>query len=191
MLVLKFDAESFFNDYCQELVKAATECMEHFYNDAKTGMRKAKDFELKETLLQAGKMIEARCMFYAHSILDSYGTGSAMDMENEALEEYRKSPLWNRNRMGTTIAGRKKGGYTNILGEEVESTGAFVHLQDISKIMKERYGIDINQTPSCAIQNAEKKLDAGLNGGYVDRIIYRYTENFLANASKYFYNETV
>jgi hypothetical protein len=53
------------------------------------------------------------------------------------------------------------------------------------------HGIDINKPPKYQIQNAEKKLDRGLNGGYVDRIIEKHIESVLLNSGKYFYNVEV
>jgi hypothetical protein len=190
MLALKFDAESFYKSLCEELVNAADECMNHFLSDALNGLHARDSVELLPTIYEAGDYIQGRCVFYADAIMESYGTGTMMDTTSDYLQDYRNSDLWNPNRKLLSIAGRKKGKYTNIRGEEVESSGSLSHLQDITDIMKV-YGIDINKPPKYQIQNAEKKLDRGLNGGYVDRIIEKHIESVLLNSGKYFYNVEV
>lgn len=190
MLTLRFNAESFFNDYIEFLVDAANECMERFLSDARIGLG-TRDQEVEAAKVTAEKIITSKCVFYAQSILKSYGTGKKMDTSNEALTEYMQSRFWNPLRKSSAIAGRPKGRYENIFGEMVESSGALAGVDDISGIMKKTYGLDIEKKPTYSIQNAEKKLKQV--GGYVDRIISNYTDDFIStmNPSKYFYNEEV
>lgn len=190
MLVLKFDAESFFIDYCNGLKDVADECMLRFYNEATRQSKFKGEVDLLKAEIEENyQTIVAKCWFYANSIMESFGTGTKMDKDNPFLQEYWNSKFWNPNRNSTAIAGRKKGKYTNIFGEEVESTGSLAHLQDISEFMKEKYNLNINKEPKRYIQNAEIKLEQGINGGYVDRAIDAFTEEFLKDTTKYFYNE--
>ena len=57
-------------------------------------------------------------------ILDNYGTGSLMSMDNPGLSRYKSSGLWNPLRTGKNIVGRKAGTYTNITGEH-ETSGRY------------------------------------------------------------------
>ena len=188
MLVLKFDYESLAYDLCDALVSGVEESIQHFMSDAKTHL-KSDDFETEKAIFDmAKKEITVTAIFYAKSILESYGRGSAMDMQNEYLSEYigNKALGWNPLRTGTTIVGRPKGEYTDFFGNEAFSTGskAGQNMEIKFKPIK----------PSYAIQNAEKKLKQGTQeNGYVMRILRRHADGFFENlnASKYFYNEEV
>ena len=54
-------------------------------------------------------------------ILDNYGTGSLMSLDNPGLAKYKSSNLWNPDRKGHFITGRKKGTYVNIVGKRTSS----------------------------------------------------------------------
>lgn len=183
MGVLRFDYELFYYDFSIALKDGADEAIKHFMQDAKSHL-KSNDVELKETLLDyATGKIYSSCVFYAHSILESYGRGKLMDSKNEYLKEYMNSELWNPVRKSKTIVGRKEGKYTNFFGEESYSKGR-LEGKPIG------YGHSSpNISPSYAIQNAEKKLEAGLKeNGYVMRILQKHAESFFASIdySKYF-----
>lgn len=70
-----------------------------------------------------GNFITAQVVGGAYAAMDNFGRGSLMDETNPALDAYRNSGLWNPVRHDTTIRGRPKGQYTNILGETETSTG--------------------------------------------------------------------
>lgn len=189
-LVLKFNYELFFSDLCEELKKAADDAIQRFLNDAKSGL-KSNDQEIEPAVVDfVTESIHTACIFYAQSILRSYGRGKQMDKTNEYLQEYINSSLWNparEKKPGAQIVGRPKGNYTNILGQTVYSTGE--HEGQVTAI-----NVGTVVQPSYSIQNAEKKLKQGLSeNGYVMRIFKSYAQNFISNmdSSKYFYNEEV
>lgn len=187
-MILKLDYELLAKDLCEELVNAANEAIEHFLKDAKSQLR-PNDQEIEPAVLDfAKKTISTACVFYAQSILQSYGRGSAMDMSNEYLSEYfgNTSLGWNPARKGAQIVGRPEGTYTNFFGEETRSEGNMEGL-NLESIFPP-------QKPSYAIQNAEKKLKQGLTeNGYVMRIFRNHAALFFAsmNPSKYYRNEEV
>lgn len=189
MLVLRFNYEKFYEDLLQSIADGANEAMQRFLTDAKSGL-KAKDQELEPAAIDAEKQkIVSTCVFYAQSILESYGRGRQMDKSNEYLSEYfgNVSLGWNPLRTDERIVGRKEGSYTNFLGETAYSKGdkaGVVTSRNVGKVVQ----------PSYSIQNAEKKLQQGVSdNGYVMRILRSHTEQFLKsfNASNYFYNEDV
>lgn len=189
MLVLRFDYQRFYEDILQSIANGADEAMQHFLSDAKQNL-KAKDQELEPAVIDAEKSkIVATCVFYAQSILESYGRGRQMDMSNEYLSEYfgNASLGWNPLRTDKRIVGRKEGTYTNFLGETAYSTGekaGVVTSINVGKVVPPSYGI----------QNAEKKLERGVSeNGYVMRILKAHAEEFLQtfNPATYFYNEDV
>lgn len=189
MLVLKFNYEEFSNDLLKSIADGADEAMQHFLSDAKSGLR-SRDQEIEQSKIEEEKnKIVSTCIFYAQSILESYGRGNQMDMSNEYLSEYfgNVSIGWNPLRKDKKIVGRKKGTYVNFLGKSTYSEGnkeGIVTSINVGKVVQPSYGI----------QNAEKKLERGLTeNGYVIRILRKHTESFLStmNPSKYFYNEDV
>lgn len=186
MLMLKFNYMQMAYDLCDTLVKGVDEAIQHFLSDAKQHLE-SEDQEMQQAVFDmAANQITAAAVFYAHSILESYGTGSKMDISNEDLGEYIHGEFWNPDRRSYAISGRREGFYTNIFGEEVYSKGRF-RGREIENMIAPR-------KPSFGIQNAEKKLNAGLQeNGYVMRILRGYANEFFENlnASKYFYNEEV
>lgn len=190
MMILRLNYTQLANDLCDELVKGAQEAMNRFLTEALYGM-KATDQELQDAVLDmAEQRIKAAVIFYAQSILESYGRGRAMDESNEYLKDYINSSLWNPARKkepGAQIVGRPQGSYTNILGETVYSTG-----EKEGKPTGRNVGYLV--PPTFSIQNAEKKLERGMSeNGYVMRILKTHAEQFFQNLdpSKYFYNEDI
>lgn len=193
MRVLSFDYELLANDLCEHLLIGADEAINHFMSDAKLHL-KSNDFEAEEAIFDMAKSrITAQCVFYAHSILESYGRGSKMDITNEALANYMSLSsssdgyVWNPDRQGFAISGRKEGWYTNFFGEDKYSKGT-------ARGKNLESGFQKPIAPSFAIQNAEKKLNQGLSeNGYVIKILRRYADDFIENlnASKYFYYKEV
>lgn len=190
MKVLRFNYDKFTNDFADAMINAAQEAFDVFMKDAMSGLD-TNDQEVQNAILDMGKeKISTTCIFYAQSILRSYGRGRQMDKENEYLQEYMNSSLWNparEKKPGAQIVGRPQGNYTNILGQTVYSKGekeGEVTARNVGKVVQ----------PTYSIQNAEKKLARGLSeNGYVMRILRRHTDNFFGNMipSIYFYNEEV
>lgn len=186
MTILKFNYLQMAYDLCDYLLNGVDEVLEHFMSDVKQHL-KAVDNETEKAIFDmASEKITASAIFYAHSILESYGTGSKMDITNEALGEYIHGEFWNPVRQRSAIAGRRKGMYTNIFGEKVYSEGRFAGREIENMIAP--------QKPSFGIQNAERKLNQGLSeNGYVIRTLRSYANDFFENVdtSKYFHNEEV
>lgn len=107
----------------------------------------------------------------AYAIMDSYGTGSKMDTHyNEALEEYKRSALYNPSREGKTIVGRPEGSYTNIFGETAVSSG-----KREGKSVEDFYP---PQSPSYAFQRAEIWFFKGQNNR-VKEVITQHIDRFI------------
>lgn len=185
-MILRIDYESLAYDIDLAIAEGADEAIKHFLSDAKSGL-KSDDQEIDAAFVDyAGQKITAACTFYAQSILNSYGRGSLMDTTNPYLSDYigNTSIGWNPVRKGTEIVGRKQGVYTNFFGEKAFSKGNMEGLS-VEYMVKPI-------SPSYAIQNAEKKLEAGLSeNGYVMRIMRKHIDSFFNSIdySKYFYYE--
>lgn len=59
----------------------------------------------------------------AWAVMDEWGTGSKMDLNNPFLDQYRNSDLWNPARKDTAIRTRPQGEYTDIFGEKRYAKG--------------------------------------------------------------------
>jgi hypothetical protein len=116
------------------------------------------------------KMITATVVFGPHAIMDSYGTGSLMDTENEYLEEYMKSEFWNKYRgSDTTIRSRERGKYSNIFGEDQYSPS------NVPGIDLEAAGKAKPTPPSHAIKTALRWIIASNRSSQIiDDVIKRF-----------------
>lgn len=179
MLVLKFDYMAMGRDLCDVLLEAADEIMRHFMYDVKQHLKSNDNEIIPAEYDESLKRIHAECAFGVYSILESYGTGSKMEKDNEALVDYVSSQWWNPARWSFEIVGRPAGDYINIFGEHKISsgkrTGEIVHP---------------GTEGSHAISNAEKLL---YGNGYVMRTLQGAAQNFFntVDKSKYFHNEVV
>lgn len=193
MMILKLDSERLFNDFIEACVlPSANEAIKIVYNDIVKGLsgsskvdKKAQDDvkQINAYISDARDKITTCCVSYAWAIMKSFGTGEKMDTSNPNLSEYISSEMWNPIRFGLNIVGREQGEYLNIFGEQAYSEG--------KKAGKSIGGWGKGISPSYAIQNAEKRLVAGLKeGGYVQRILDRNVESFFKEhpLSEYFYN---
>lgn len=185
-----FDGQRFYKDLVDYLIPVIDSIAESKYREAVNAlhMEAAKSAtsidhaQVENTTYYEGaekgtKFINAHLWFYALAIMDSFGTGTKMDIHSRYLSDYIGSDLWNRLRDNYEIVGRKKGSYTNIFGEQVESSGAFagrlIPLQN-------------NISPSHAIQNMEKWIitnrETEMERQVRDHVLY-FIQN---NAHKYF-----
>lgn len=136
---LTFDAQAMYNDLMDELLKAMNDLINEFYRSATQGfdapaMEASEKIpaHLSDTTEYNGhtpigdipEYIVTQCKFYADAIMKSFGTGVYADTSSDSYwNQYRQSELWNKSRSGIAIVGRPKGKYTNIYGEETESSG--------------------------------------------------------------------
>ena len=91
-------------------------------------------------------------------IADSFGTGSLMLEDNPALEEYRKSEYWHKDRKRNYITGREAGSYTDFFGRPRTTKGTFKGKVLEGMRMEKSNTIIKPIPPSYALQNAEKTL---------------------------------
>ena len=184
-----FDSKSFYNDLVEYLMSLLDDLTQELYKDALSAMKMSparsavdiKPAKVEGTTEYSGsastgnEFINSTIVFYAMAVIDSYGTGTSMDLSNPYLNTYRKSDLWNPLRKGTEIVGRNEGPYENIFGDRPKpvSKGAYAGRE---------VPMANNIIPSYAIQNMEKRIKAK-----VERRIKQFADQFIAeNAHKYF-----
>lgn len=97
------------------------------------------------------------------ALMDIFGTGSKMNTtDNPLLDEYISSDKWNsyRSKSDTTIRGRKAGSYTDVFGNQRESSGnlAGYDIEGMTYTQPNGGYIKIEaQEPSDALNNGIKK----------------------------------
>lgn len=179
---LKFDYQRATSDLIQLLTKTCDELIEEFYDDARKYLtqRAKNDIEIDHATLQMGETnIRAAVAFKGYALLESFGKGSQMDMDNPYLDEYMQSDLWNPLRTGPTIVGRSAGEYTDFFGNKAYSTG-----NKAGQPVESEHGRVRSRKPSYSIQNAEKWfLDSN---GKVERKLDLVMDEFIDRMDKYF-----
>lgn len=158
--------------------------LERFFSEVQGGMNTSggkNDIE-KQKLDDVEKgILKRQIVAGALAIMDSWGTGSMMDKSNPILQEYKGSALWNPARTGNAIVGRPKGTYTDILGEQQESSGALkgVNLEKLpNSPIKAR-------APSGAFQDAQAWLKGNMQET-LQKISKEFAQEIRTHASKYF-----
>lgn len=191
---LTFDAEGCYRALIQKLIEVADSIMEEFYNDAILGLD-AKGKEDSERINavwdETQEYVEAHCKFYADALMQSFGTGSNADISADSYwNEYEHSDMFNPARQRrTTIVGRPKGKYTNIFGEEQESSGknSGKNLEYIYITNENGETVQIKPlVPKFSIQNAEGWLIRNHQRRIEDRIEEEIKQFFAEEAKRFF-----
>lgn len=155
---IRFDAARCIQDLQARLVIVMVDLQAELLADAKQGMLTSEGAES----LQAGdvemvaNVITVSIVGGAWAAMDSYGTGSEMDLFNPALPGYFKGQAWNPARGNdTTIRSRSDApGQVDIFGKPVRGKGPGGY--DL-----EEAGIVDAQPPSHAIETAMRWMRHG------------------------------
>lgn len=174
---LRLNAEAALQGLYKEIQACADSLLEEYYNEVQTKLKtNAAKADIAKMSDDEEKTIRRKVIAGAEAIMDSYGTGSAMDTSNPFLSEYKNSLMWNTLRSAdNAITGRPAGEYTNIYGETQHSTGGSAGVN-----LEWKYH---PQTPSYAFQEAEIWFFKG------DRVQIRLNEaisQFFKSIGRYF-----
>lgn len=108
-----------------------------------------------ETIADIAGVIVASISGGAWAVLDEFGSGSAMDLNNPALATYKNSPMWNPARQDNKIRSRpNQPGQIDIFGNPVNGRGKGGHDLEVDGKVKP-------QPPSHAIQTAARWMQNG------------------------------
>lgn len=162
---LHLDSAAIANDCTISVFHAADLLLEEYFNEIQFQMSSESgrnDLDAKSLDDGERMLLRRQVLGGAWAIMDSFGTGSLMDKSNPYLADYIGSPLWNSMRTGFAIAGRPAGEYTNIFGEQAQSSGSLAG-QDAERVIPPR-------PPSKAFQQAWAWFTSG------DRVNKRLSE---------------
>lgn len=173
--MLRFDSKSCSDGLYKAIQKTADLLIEEYEAEIKQGMNTTKGAENVNIGLSNDdrKRLHREVVGGALAIMDSYGRGSLMDKSNPFLADYMSSELFNPLRQGYAIVGREAGDYTNIFGEQAQSSGAFAG-SDIERVVRPI-------APSKAFQQALIWFKAG---NRIDKRLQECIRSF--DYSKYF-----
>jgi hypothetical protein len=172
---IRFDGKACADSLYLNLKQAMKELQQELLNEARQGMLTPEGAESlhDEEITDVAGVIVAAIVGGADAAMDEWGTGSMMDRNNPALTNYIGGELWNPQRMGHTVVGRPKGIYTNIYGEQVESSGKMEGLE----IEYPRYDGNnafVPHPPSHAIQTAARWMANGRMQSKIKGVIARF-----------------
>ncbi len=173
---LHFNSARAIEGFKEKMKSTANDLLNEYYAEIHNQMRTTSGRGGLEKLTEIEEnIIKCRVIGNARSIMDSYGTGSAMDKDNPYLDEYMNSELWNDLRSGYAIVGRSQGQYKNIYGATDYSTGSMAG-SDVESIT----GV---QQPSYAFQNAETWF---FGGSRVNEILSLVIREYFRGIVQYF-----
>lgn len=146
-----------------------------FLLEAKQGMNTPEGAESlhEDEIKDIAGVIVAGIVGGAYAAMDEYGTGSLMDRFNPGIKDYVNGPLWNPARgSDLTIRSRKRGTYTNIFGEKVESKS------NVEGIDLEQLGGKFEpQPPSHAIETAMRWMRVGRMRYVIQQTVRKFPFN--------------
>lgn len=117
---LHFDHEAASKLFTEYMLLTANQIITLVAEDGTQGLTNSDDISVEQAEERNG-IITAQVFFYADAIMESFGTGSLMDMSNPALKDYMSSEYWNRlrSKSNPAILTRNPGEtYTDIYGVE-------------------------------------------------------------------------
>lgn len=140
---ISFNSAQFQKDLKKVAIKVVEEWADTVYKEtiARLSTDKGKDGftnngiieDMAENLI---KRVTAELEGNAWFIIDEWGTGSEMDPDNPALDDYVDGDYWNPLRDTAVVVYRPKGKYTNIFGEERSGAGPPLEGKDMEKERK-------------------------------------------------------
>lgn len=165
---IRFNYQKAADSFLKQVELIADEAVEHFYLEATTGNK--NDVEIvRDPAINF--YISNKVVFGASAIMESFGTGSAMDKNSRYLADYMRSNLYNKLRSDYAVVGRPEGEYTNIFGETKYSDGSLA-----GKNIEGMYYYP--QNPTYTIQNAEKWLEQ--KDGWLDKLVKLRIEQWVS-----------
>lgn len=115
---LHFDHKLASQMFTQHMLLTANRIIALVAEEGTQGLQHADDISVKRAE-ERNNVITAQVFFYADAVMESFGTGSLMDMSNPALKGYMNSDYWNqlRSKSNPAIVTRNPGEtYTDIYG---------------------------------------------------------------------------
>ena len=124
---IRFDTAGCINALRLHLIATLKQLQGELLEETRSHMNTSSGMQdiTAEEIEEIADVLIARIRGGAWAVMDCFGRGSLLDVNNPALDSYRNSDLWNPARQGLEIVGRPAGRYKNIFGETVYSSGAF------------------------------------------------------------------
>lgn len=124
--MIKFNSEALVTDLRQKCIEALTQAQDELFYDTLfevTLSEAMTDYERTEIVEEIVGVLSCKVKGGAWAVMDEWGTGSLMDLNNPFLNDYWNSGLWNPARKDTVIRTRPGGTYTDIFGDSQHAEG--------------------------------------------------------------------
>lgn len=143
----------------QRLMVAMKQLQGELLREAQQGMRTPEGAQslYEGDVTEAAGIIAAEVIGGAWAAMDEWGTGSLMDTDNPALQEYMASDLWHDDRFDNAIRTRPSGTWTDIFGKTHTKGGNHKGGFNLEK----KGGKYAPQPPSHALQTAARWMTQG------------------------------
>lgn len=157
--MLTFNSKACFEALKAEMLLAMEKCLLELYTELVGSLRtsKAKDDVIKEKAKIRANIITGKVISGAYAIMDSYGTGSLIDMSNPFLDEYLATARWSipmynpirLQRNTTAILGRPKGKYRPVIGGRPRKSSGLLEGFDLEEGVRLSNGkmVKVRPTP--------------------------------------------
>lgn len=167
-MALRLNVNGLINEFLNIFERELESALDSWENEVKSKLKhpfysNSNNAKVSHEIKREAKGLVAYLKANTYVLADSYGTGSNMLDINPGLAAYRNNKkLWNPERTGKAIVGRKEGPYTDLFGRPRKTSGAFkgVNIEG-KRVSNNVNGNDyyISAThPSYAIQLAEQYL---------------------------------
>lgn len=154
---IKFDTQSMLANLRIQLILAIKQLQQELLDEAKQKMLtpEGSDDLSDEQITDIANIITANILGGAWTIMDEHGTGSRMDKNNPALEDYKNSNMWNPARKDYIIRSRPNApGQIDIFGNPINGKGK-------GGVDLEALGMVTPQQPSKAVETAFRWMGNG------------------------------
>jgi len=123
---MRFNVEALDLELRQRCAEALNQALDELFYDTLFSVNLPEamtDYERTAITEEVVGVLSGSLIGGAWAVMDEWGTGSLMDLQNPFLDDYWNSDLWNPARRDTAIRTRPEGEYTDIFGERQYAKG--------------------------------------------------------------------
>jgi len=171
---MRFNTEALISELRRKCHEAVNQALDELFYDTLFNVdlpQAMTDYERTAVTEEVIGVVTGSLIGGAWAVMDEWGTGSLMDLENPFLDEYWNSDLWNPARRDTAIRTRPEGEYTDIFGERQYAEGRNPGFNLETQLNRKNPPNILLTPPSHAMQQAIGWLRAGGFNLILERVL--------------------